>query len=81
MCGETISASADSSEGAGEKNGPELSASSGPFHFDQPYWQPANCRLGVIATVVNGPEPVNAIGGFEFKWELEQTLVVIPSTA
>jgi len=40
-----------------------------------------NCRFGVTATVVNGPEPVNAIGGFEFTLVALQVLFVIPSTA
>jgi hypothetical protein len=46
------------------------------------YWQLVNCRLGVIATLVNGPAGgVSAIGGFEFTSAAEQVLVVIPSTA
>jgi hypothetical protein len=49
--------------------------------FEWPYWQPVNCRLGVTATVVNGPEPVSAIGGFELTSVAVQVLVVIPSTA
>jgi hypothetical protein len=45
------------------------------------YGQPANCRLFVIATAVNGPDPVNANGGFEFTSVALQASVVIPSTA
>jgi hypothetical protein len=45
------------------------------------YWQPVNCRFGVTATVVNGPEPVKAIGGFEFTSVAMHALVVMPSIA
>jgi hypothetical protein len=45
------------------------------------YWQPVKARLGVMATVVNGPVPVRARGGLEFTSEAVQVLVVIPSTA
>jgi hypothetical protein len=37
--------------------------------------------LDVIATLVNGPDPVSATAGFEFTSVLVQVLVVIPSTA
>ena len=45
------------------------------------YWQPVKARLGVMATLVNGPAPVRARGGLEFTSDAEQVLVVMPSTA
>ena len=45
------------------------------------YWQPVKARLGLMATLVNGPAPVRASGGLEFTSDAEQVLVVMPSTA
>ena len=45
------------------------------------YWHPVKARLGVIATLVNGPVPLTASGGLEFTSETLQVLVVMPSTA
>ena len=44
------------------------------------YWHPVKARLGVIATLVNGPVPVRASAGLEFTSEAVQVLVVMPST-
>ena len=44
------------------------------------YWHPVKARLGVIATLVNGPVPVRASGGLEFTSDAVQVLVVMPST-